>query len=88
VRILACPRYIAAMLPLAAETFLGFRNELVVGAVLGGLFILAAISAFAAQRWAHRCFVELKAIRQTLQSQKDSGQIATPPKQPGSYLDE
>lgn len=76
------------MLPLAAETFLGFRNELVVSAVLGGLFVLAAISAFAAQRWAHRCFLELKAIRQSLDELKQSGTAVTPPKQPGSYLDD
>ncbi|MBX3473048.1 MAG: hypothetical protein KF754_01540 [Planctomycetes bacterium] len=76
------------MLMQATQTLFGFRNDVLVAAIIGGLFILAAISAFAAQRWAHRCYVELKAIRESLAELKKSGTGVAPPSGPGSYLDE
>lgn len=76
------------MLMQTTDTLFGFRNEFVVAAIIAGLFVLAAISAFAAQRWAHRCFVELKAIRETLAEMKKAGQGISPQAGPDSYLDD
>jgi hypothetical protein len=75
------------MLMQATETLFGFRNDVIVAAVIGGLFVLAAVSAFAAQRWAQRCHVELKAIRETLAEMKQAGQGMSPQSGPDSYLD-
>lgn len=72
----------------ATETLFGFRNDVIVAVIVGGLFILTALSAFAAQRWAHRCFVELKAIRENLAALRGVDQPLQPGPGPGSYLDE
>ncbi|MBK8206702.1 MAG: hypothetical protein IPK87_07875 [Planctomycetes bacterium] len=66
----------------------GIRSELIVAVILGGFAILACISAYAAQRWAHQCHVELKKLNASLEKmQKEQGGI-TPPERVGSYLDE
>lgn len=67
-------------------TIFGIPNQLVVGAILGGLAILACVSAYAAQRWAHRCYLELKQMNETLVEMK-TGSPFDPPRGPSSYLD-
>ena len=67
-------------------TIFGLPNQLVVAAVLGGFGILAGVSAYAAQRWAHRCYIELKKMNETLAEMK-SGSPFDPPPGPSSYLD-
>ncbi len=66
----------------------GIRSELIVAVILGGFAILACISAYAAQRWAHQCHVELKKLNANIEKmQKEQGGIR-PPERVGSYLDE
>ena len=71
-----------------SPTFLGIPNLLLVAFVLGGFGILACVSAYAAQRWAHRCYLELKKMNETLDRlHPDDSGLAPPPK-PASYLDD
>jgi hypothetical protein len=67
-------------------TFLGIPNQLLVAMILGGFGILACISAYAAQRWAHRCYLELQKMNESLDDMK-SGTHLGPPPGPSSYLD-
>ena len=67
-------------------TIFGLPNQLVVAAVLGGFGILACVSAYAAQRWAHRCYIELKQINEKLGTTQGD-QALKGPELPASYLD-
>src|SRR5690606_6542081 len=49
-----------------SPSLVGIRNELIVAFVLGGYAILACSSAYAPQRWAHKCYLELKRMNETL----------------------
>lgn len=70
------------------HTLFGIRGELIVAVILGGFAILACISAYAAQRWAHQCHLELKKLNLNIEKmQKEQGGL-TPPERVGSYLDE
>ena len=67
-------------------TMFGIRNEFIVAFVLGGFAILACVSAYAAQRWAHRCYIELKQMNERLAAMQGEGALK-PPELPASYLD-
>lgn len=67
-------------------TIFGLPNQLVVAAVLGGLAILACLSAYAAQRWAHQCYLELKKMNETLGELKSDSPFKAS-ERPSSYLD-
>ncbi|MCB9893630.1 MAG: hypothetical protein H6839_04200 [Planctomycetes bacterium] len=69
-----------------SPTMFGIRNEIIVAFVLGGFAILACISAYSAQRWAHRCYVELKQINEKLGAM-NADQGLPRPDLPASYLD-
>jgi len=69
-----------------SPTLFGIRNELIVAFVLGGFAILACISAYAAQRWAHKCYLELKQMNETLTAMKQDSPFK-PTERPASYLD-
>lgn len=69
-------------------TFLGIPNQLLVAFVLGGFGILACVSAYAAQRWAHRCYLELKKMNEKLEKLHPNDSGLAPPPKPVSYLDD
>ncbi|MCB9934413.1 MAG: hypothetical protein H6840_01880 [Planctomycetes bacterium] len=69
-----------------SPTLFGIRNELIVAFVLGGFAILACVSAYAAQRWAHKCYLELKQMNETLAAMKSDAPFK-PAERPASYLD-
>ena len=69
-----------------APSIFGVRNEFIVAFVLGGFAILACVSAYAAQRWAHRCYVELKQINERL-GKIQGDDLPRSPEVPASYLD-
>ena len=69
-----------------SPTMFGIRNEFIVAFVLGGFAILACVSAYAAQRWAHRCYIELKQINEKLGTTQGD-QALKGPELPASYLD-
>lgn len=72
----------------ATETLFGVRNDLIVAGVLAGFFILAAVSAFAAQRWAQRCFQELKRLNENIEALRRENTGLAPTERPASYLED
>lgn len=72
----------------ANETLFGIRNDLIVAGVLAGFFILAAVSAFAAQRWAQRCFQELRRLNENIEAMRRDNSSITPRERPASYLED
>ena len=71
-----------------SPSILGIPNLLLVAFVLGGFGILACVSAYAAQRWAHRCYLELKKMNEKLDTLNPDDGALSPPPRPSSYLDE